>query len=292
MILPELTGAAKAGATAFGGFLSQFGDFLQSGTAQQFFAFLSQQAGPDLHALGNVLTGASSAVLSLTQDLNPLAKTLVNAAGGVLSFAGSLLHAYPGLTQVTALLALATFGIVKLAEGWKALAGSAAVATVMKFAAAATVAAAQEGLLAAMADPVIAAWVAQVGAGQAVTAIIGEMTAADVALATAQAAVDAVSPWMWAVAAAAAVAGLAFAVVKLTRSSGGLVSQLTAENKATGTTSPATATSPRRWTRPRPRRRSRPRPGSTPRRPPGSRPRRLTRRRRPRWPTPGTSPRR
>lgn len=240
-IIPEFTGAAQAGGVAFGDFIGQFGAFLQSGQTQGFLSFLQDQAGPDLHVLGNLLQGASTGVFGLTEALNPLAKALVNTVGGVLSFIGTTAEAVPGLTQFAAAAALAGFAAVKLGEGWTALKAStvgtwvaSAVGGLVTFSGAATVAAAQEGLLAAMSDPLVAAWVAQVGVGEAVTAVVEQMTAAEIGLATAQAALDAVSPWMWAIAAVAAVGALAYAVVRLTSDGQSLTQQLTEQYHATG----------------------------------------------------------
>jgi hypothetical protein len=240
-ILPELTGAAKAGGSAVGGLFAQFGAFLQSGDTQQFLAFVSQEAGPDLHALGNVLTSAGGAVMALTQDINPLAKTLVSAAGGVLSFAGDVARSQPALVEWAAGAALAGFALVKLGEGFTAIKTSAFVTGVVAgvtaigdLGVAATITAGTEALVAASADPVIAAWIAQVGAGEALTVVLGEVTASTVALAGASAALDLVSPWVWAVAAIAAVGALTYAAIRLTGSSQDLTAEFTAQYHATG----------------------------------------------------------
>ena len=233
-ILPEFTGAAQAGGVAIGDLLTQFGDFLQSPQTKGFLSFVSQEAGPDLHALGTVLSGASGAVFGLTEDLNPLAKALTTAAGGVLGFVGDVARGAPGLVEFAGAATLAGFALVKLGEGFTAIKTSAAVTGITEFISGARTLAGVEAVLAAMQTEQGLAEVNLIGPTAALAAAVDDLTVSESALAAASVAVDIVSPWMWAVAAAAAVGALTFAVYKLTTGGESLTQQLVAQYNATG----------------------------------------------------------
>jgi hypothetical protein len=240
-IIPELTGVARAGGDAVGGLLSQFGSFLHSGDTQGFLSFVRDQAAPDTAALGHVLDGTGSAVEGLTEDINPLAKAVLNAAGGILEFTGDVARSQPGLVEWAAGAALAGFALVKVGEGFAVIKGSALVtwfasagAAVTEFVNASVTAAATEMLVAASADPVTAAWIAQVGAAAALDVAVDSLTESEIALIAAQSALDLVSPWMWVAAAVAGVAALTYGVVRLTGGGETLTQQLTDQYQATG----------------------------------------------------------
>ena len=115
-ILPEFTGVAQAGGVALGDFLNQFGNFLQSGDSKEFLAFVQQAAGPDVHAFGNLIQGAATAVMGFSESLNGISQTLINVAGGLLSFGGEILKEVPWLGQWAVGIGAMYFASAKLPE--------------------------------------------------------------------------------------------------------------------------------------------------------------------------------
>jgi hypothetical protein len=198
-ILPEFTGDAIAGGNALNGFFSQFGDFMQSGTAQQFLGFVQNQVGPDVHALGNLLDGAAGGAMGLTEALNPLGKALVNTAGGALSLVGATARTEPGLTE-------------------------AAVAATGLYLAYQKLAATSLGEWFAGAIPEAAAF----------ASVLAGVRSAEDAAAAGELALEAVSPVGWAIAGAAAIGVLGTVLLKDTPTVDGFTAALQRQDDATG----------------------------------------------------------
>jgi hypothetical protein len=233
-ILPKLTGTAIAGGDALNGFLGQFGSFLQGGTAQEFAHFIEDQAGPDLHSLGNLLDGAASGAMGLTQALNPLAKALVNTVGGVGSLIGDTARAAPDLTS----MAVAATGLYLAGQK---LAGTKAgtwltesVKGLPQYIQETTAAAAVDRAMAASVGEQTAALAGFAVAADGTTVAVSEMTAAESASAVAMGALEAVSPVGWAVAGAAAIAALGDVLVRHSGDVQADISAMQQQDNATG----------------------------------------------------------
>jgi hypothetical protein len=240
-ILPEFTGAAQGGGKALGGLLTQFGGFMQSGPARQFFSFVQQEAAPDMHALGNTLDGAMSGAMGLSQALNPLAKGLLDAAGGALTFVGDVSRADPLLVQLTVGGIGAGLAVEKLAAGWRAFSASTvggallqAPAAIQKLVTTSAAAAAVDQALAASTTEVTAATVGFAVAADGTTVAVDALTASETAAAVGMGVLEAVSPVAWAVAGAAAVGGLTYALTTHEGTIGPYIGMLREQDKATG----------------------------------------------------------
>ena len=98
-ILPEFTAAAQAGGAGVGDLINQLGAFGSGGDTQAFLNFVSGATAEDMHAFGNLLQGGATAVYGFAESLNGISTVLVNIAGGILSFGGTVLETVPWLGQ-------------------------------------------------------------------------------------------------------------------------------------------------------------------------------------------------
>ena len=177
-ILPELVPLAHAASFALAGILTQIGTALSDSQAQQFFAFVEKNIGPDMQQIGNTVVSLLHLFFNLVEGMQPVSLALLHIVSGLADFLAILTKVAPWLTDITvlfialykpvsALLALDMFG-------WASKAATG-VADFM---------AATEGA-----------------------------TAAERAMFLAELALEAISPWVWA---GLAVAGLV-ALIAVTR---------------------------------------------------------------------------
>ncbi|MDQ2873974.1 MAG: phage tail tape measure protein, partial [Actinomycetota bacterium] len=174
-------------------------------------------------------------VMQIVDWLQKNQQTAIRAAEGIAAFAVSvtaLSYAIKAVATVKTVFTAIAGGISAIAGGVSAIRGfsaaSVAAAAVQKGLASSTLAVAAAEGTAAAAGTTFAV------SADGVTTSLGAMTIGEKAAAVGMAALDAVNPVAWMVAAAAAIAALGVVLVKNSDQTGALISQYQQQDKATG----------------------------------------------------------
>lgn len=102
-LMPKLAPTARVVAAEMGHFVDRLNTAVDSPEAAEFFSFLESSAGPATRQLGDVLGSATTAAMSLTQALGPLAGGGLQLVGMLLDLVAGISSAAPGLTQLAVL---------------------------------------------------------------------------------------------------------------------------------------------------------------------------------------------
>jgi hypothetical protein len=201
--LPNLVPMAKSASVALTGLISQLGNALNDSQAQQFFAFVDKNIGPDIQQIGATVVSLLHLFFNLVEGMQPVSLALLHIVSGLADFLAELTKVAPWLTDIIVLSIalykpLSALAALNLFEGISSTAAAAAAGVKLFMEA-------TEGA-----------------------------TIAERAMLAAELAVDAVSPWVWA---GLAVAGFA-ALLLITRQNSDAtqtwVSNMSRASQATG----------------------------------------------------------
>jgi hypothetical protein len=108
-LLPEVGSVARSADGGVQDFLGQIEDFVSGPVTTKFFGFVSGQATPALHELGQTFTQAATLGLNLVENLAPMAHTFLTATNGALGLLNVVNNLDPHIAEL-AVTALALRG--------------------------------------------------------------------------------------------------------------------------------------------------------------------------------------
>jgi len=117
-LLHDVQPVAKATGIALNSVLGSVDREFQSGTWQQFFAFMARTAGPDMQLLGRNLTDLLQLIPPLTEDLQPLAQGLLRVSDGAVQAAGGITHFYDSFQRNVPVSNQNTINFLKDLDRW------------------------------------------------------------------------------------------------------------------------------------------------------------------------------
>jgi hypothetical protein len=203
-ILPEVIPLAKAAGGAIAGLLSQIGAGLSDSQAQQFFQFVAQNLGPDIHEIGEVVVSLIHTFFSLTEAMQPLSLQLLHAVAWFANLLAVVSKNAPWLDDIL-VLTIALYKPLSALKDLQILSAfswiGGAITGLRTFTVTTLAAAVAEGQGSAA-----AAGFAVSAAGAAVA--VDGLTVSERALAIATGVLEAISPIGWVVGLTAAIAGL------------------------------------------------------------------------------------
>ena len=201
-ILPELIPLAKAGATAIGDFLGTVGAGLSDAQASQFFNFVRENIGPDMHLVATTVVELIRTIFNLTEALHPVSVGMLH----FISLFAELLQwtskNVPWLTDII-VLAIALYKPLVAIQGLQLFK--------------------------------IFTWVpGAIAAIKGLIIVMDGLTLSEKAAFLAELAFESISPWGWAILGAAALGGLVFWLSRTGDASNQLVDKLQKQDQATG----------------------------------------------------------